>query len=67
MVIGIANNFLARPDRSLEMIEKATRLSPRDPFLWGFYADKERGLLHPASGRQRDRMGAPIAGAGPIP
>jgi tetratricopeptide (TPR) repeat protein len=36
MVLGIANNFLARPDRSLEMADKATRLSPRDPFLSGF-------------------------------
>lgn len=34
MTIATANNFLARPERSLETIEKATRLSPRDPFLW---------------------------------
>jgi adenylate cyclase len=40
MTIATANNFLARPDRSLETIEKATRLSPRDPFLWGFYEMK---------------------------
>jgi len=40
MVMATANNFLARPDRSMEMIEKATRLSPRDPFLWGFYEMK---------------------------
>jgi len=40
LIIGIANNFLARPDRSLEMIEKAIRLSPRDPILWGAYEAK---------------------------
>jgi adenylate cyclase len=40
MTIATANNFLARPERSLETIEKATRLSPRDPFLWGFYEMK---------------------------
>jgi adenylate cyclase len=40
MIIATANNFLARPDRSLEMIEKAVRLSPRDPFLWGFHQIK---------------------------
>ena len=35
MVIATANNFLARPDRSLEMVEKATRLSPRAPIFMG--------------------------------
>jgi TolB-like protein len=45
MVMGIANNFLARPDRSLEMADKATRLSPRDPFLTGFYAIKSEALF----------------------
>jgi len=40
LIIGIANNFLARPDRSLEMVEKAIRLSPRDPILWGAYEAK---------------------------
>jgi len=45
MAIGVANNFLARPDRSLEMIEKATRLSPRDPLLSGFYAIKSEAFF----------------------
>ena len=45
MVIGTANNFLARPDRSLEMSEKATRLSPRDPFSWGFYQIKSEAFF----------------------
>jgi adenylate cyclase len=47
-VLGIANNFLARPDRSLEMAEKATRLSPRDPHLWGYYAIRSEAffILH---------------------
>ena len=40
MVLGIANNFLARPDRSLEVADKAIRLSPRDPHLSGFYEIK---------------------------
>jgi adenylate cyclase len=40
LVLGIANNFLARPDRSLEVADKAIRLSPRDPHLWGLYEIK---------------------------
>jgi hypothetical protein len=28
-----ANNFLGRPDRALELADKAIRLSPRDPLL----------------------------------
>jgi TolB-like protein/class 3 adenylate cyclase/Tfp pilus assembly protein PilF len=45
MVIATANNFLARPERSLEMVEKAVRLSPRDPFLWGFLEVKGEALF----------------------
>ena len=45
MVISTANNFLARPDRSLEMTEKATRLSPRDPFSWGFYQARSEAFF----------------------
>jgi adenylate cyclase len=45
MVLGTANNFLARPDRSLEVTEKATRLSPRDPTLWGFYQVKSEAFF----------------------
>ena len=33
----IANNFLGRTDRALELADKAIRLSPRDPFLRGMY------------------------------
>ena len=40
MALGIANNFLARPDRSLEIADKAIRLSPRDPHLPAFYEIK---------------------------
>jgi adenylate cyclase len=40
MAIGIANNFLCRPERVFEAIDKAIRLSPRDPALWGFYEIK---------------------------
>jgi adenylate cyclase len=32
-----ANNFLGRPDRALELADKAIRLSPRDPFLRSLY------------------------------
>ena len=32
-----ANNFLGRPDRALELADKAIRLSPRDPFLRELY------------------------------
>ena len=45
MIMGVAYNFLARPDRSLEMIEKATRLSPRDPFLSAFHAVKSEAFF----------------------
>ena len=44
-----ANNFLGRPDRALELADKAIRLSPRDPFLrilyhmkgWAFFMKQE--------------------------
>jgi len=45
MAIGVANNFLARPDRSLEVTDKAVRLSPRDPFLLAFYAIKSEAFF----------------------
>jgi tetratricopeptide (TPR) repeat protein len=45
MVLGIANNFLARPDRSLEAADTAIRLSPRDPHLPGFYEIKGEGCF----------------------
>jgi TolB-like protein/class 3 adenylate cyclase/Tfp pilus assembly protein PilF len=45
MVMGIANNFLARPDRSLEMADKAIRLSPRDPYLSGLYAMRSEAFF----------------------
>ena len=45
IVIGVANNFLTRADRSIETVEKATRLSPRDPFLSGFYAIKSEAFF----------------------
>ena len=40
LALCIANNFLGRPDRTLELADKAIRLSPRDPFLRGFYHAK---------------------------
>jgi predicted Zn-dependent protease len=38
--VGVANNFLCRPDRTIEVVDKAIRLSPRDPILWGYYMTK---------------------------
>jgi predicted Zn-dependent protease len=40
-----ANNYLGRPDRGLEYIDKAIRLSPRDPLLYWFYGEKAWSLL----------------------
>ena len=38
--VGVANIFLCRPDRTIEVIDKAIRLSPRDPIIWGYYMTK---------------------------
>jgi adenylate cyclase len=38
--LGVANLFLCRPDRSVEAIDEAIRLSPRDPFLGSWYEIK---------------------------
>src|SRR3984885_8120283 len=38
--IGVANNFLCRPEGVFEAVDKAIRLSPRDPALGGFYEVK---------------------------
>jgi adenylate cyclase len=40
-----ANNYLGRPDRGLEYIDKAIRLSPRDPNLSWSYGEKAWSLL----------------------
>ncbi len=40
VALGSANNFLGRPDRALELADKAIRLSPRDPFLRELYHQK---------------------------
>jgi adenylate cyclase len=40
MVIGVANNLLCRPDRSIEAVDKAVRLSPRDVAIGLFYEIK---------------------------
>ena len=36
-----ANLALARPDQCLELMDKAIRLSPRDPYLWLFFFFRE--------------------------
>jgi adenylate cyclase len=40
MVLANANNLLCRPDRSIEALDKAIRLSPRDPNLGALYEIK---------------------------
>jgi adenylate cyclase len=45
MVLGVANNLLCRPDRSIEAVDKAIRLSPRDPFLGSFYEVKAEAFF----------------------
>ena len=37
LALCAANNFLGRPDRALELADKAIRLSPRDPHLRALY------------------------------
>jgi len=44
-VLCEANNFQGRPEKGLEYADKAIRLSPRDPLLAGFYAEKAWALL----------------------
>ena len=36
-VLGLANNFLGRPDRAIEYADTAIRLSPRDPAIFSKY------------------------------
>ena len=45
MVLGVANNLLCRPDRSIEFVDKAIRLSPRDPALGTFYEIKAEAFF----------------------
>jgi adenylate cyclase len=40
-----ANNYLGRPERGLEYVDKAIQLSPRDPLRYWFYAEKAWALL----------------------
>ena len=51
-----ANNFLGRPDRALELADKAIRLSPRDPFLRELYHHEGMGLFHETTRRSGHRM-----------
>jgi class 3 adenylate cyclase/TolB-like protein len=44
-VLCEANNFLGRPEKGIEYADKAIRLSPRDPLLAAFYAEKAWALL----------------------
>jgi adenylate cyclase len=45
MALGVANNFLCRPDRVMEAIDKVIRLSPRDPSLGSFYEVKAEAFF----------------------
>jgi adenylate cyclase len=40
LALGIAYNFFGRPDRALELADKAMRLSPHDPLLQVLYHQK---------------------------
>jgi len=40
-----ANQQLGRPDRCLELVDKAIRLSPRDPLLWLFFLLREQAFF----------------------
>jgi adenylate cyclase len=40
LALNIANDVLGRPERALEYVDKAIRLSPRDPALHVFYWNK---------------------------
>jgi adenylate cyclase len=40
-----SNNYLGRPDRGMEYVDKAIRLSPRDPLRGWFYGEKSWALL----------------------
>jgi TolB-like protein/class 3 adenylate cyclase/Tfp pilus assembly protein PilF len=44
-VLCEANNFQGRPEKGIEYADRAIRLSPRDPLLAGFYAEKAWALL----------------------
>lgn len=37
---AVAYNFLCEPERSIDVVDKAIRLSPRDPLLWALYEVK---------------------------
>jgi adenylate cyclase len=45
LALCAANNFLGRPDRALELADKAIRLSPRDPHLRPLYHMKGWALF----------------------
>ena len=39
-ILCLANNFLGRPDRTMEYADTAIRLSPRDPYIFSNYHAK---------------------------
>ena len=45
MPLCLANNYLVRPDRCLELVDKAIRISPRDAFVRLFYHLKGWALV----------------------
>jgi adenylate cyclase len=45
MVLGVANNLLCRPDRSIAFVDKAVSLSPRDPSLGTLYEIKAESFF----------------------
>jgi TolB-like protein len=60
-----ANNYLGRPERGLEYVDKAIHLSPRDPLRYWFYAEKAWALLMEQQDDRAIEMVASDAGAHP--
>jgi adenylate cyclase len=66
----LANNYLVRPDRCLELVDKAIRISPRDPFVRLFYHLKGWALFekqHYAEAIESLRLAIPSSGNGAFP
>jgi adenylate cyclase len=43
--LALANNFMGQPERTLQLMDRAIRLSPRDPKLYRFYHMKGWAFL----------------------
>jgi TolB-like protein/class 3 adenylate cyclase len=45
ITLALANNFVGQPERTIQLIDRAIRLSPRDPKLYRFYHMKGWAFL----------------------